>query len=232
MTLKPRKRKVDATGRNKGAGFVKLDYGLLDTEAWKHLSPDATKVLIDMWRRHNGSNNGEISYSAREAHGCLMMAIGRKVSMDRATKGLRELQDKGFVVVAQDSTFTIKTKQARTWRLAEAVEDRETVATFLRKPLADQAAALAGRPETTTRRDLATEGRMQRAHAALVKQIKDGQGLIAAVELGVISELDPLDVSKPEALPETLRRRALQARMASDHFGVPVTPLLAPHDAA
>ena len=76
MTPKPRKRKVDAKGRNKGSAFIKLDHGLLRSDAWKHLSPDATKVLVDMWLRHNGSNNGEISYSVREARECLVVATG------------------------------------------------------------------------------------------------------------------------------------------------------------
>ena len=39
------------------------------------------------------------------------------MSHDRVRKALSDLQDKGFVVVVLDSTFTIKTKLARTWRL-------------------------------------------------------------------------------------------------------------------
>ena len=106
--------------------------------------------------------------------------------------------------------------------LAEAIEDRAEVTAFLRKPLAEQAAELQARPETTTRRALETEGRMQRAHMALRNQIKAGNGLSAAAELGVIGPVDPVNLSDPE----TLRRRALQARMASDHFGARVSPFL------
>ena len=106
--------------------------------------------------------------------------------------------------------------------LREAVEDREAVATFLQLPLVEQAAELKAAPETTNRRDLATEDRKRRAHSALRKEIDDGRGLVAAAQLGVFAELAPLDLSDPE----TLRRRAVQARIASAHFGVPVAPLL------
>ncbi len=108
--------------------------------------------------------------------------------------------------------------------LAEAIEDRAAVAAFVRRPLAEQVAVLAARPETTTRRALATEGRMHRAHRALREELKTGVGLSLAAELDVIEKVAPFDLSQPE----TLHRRALQARIASEHFGFPVSPLLPP----
>ena len=106
--------------------------------------------------------------------------------------------------------------------LREAGEDSAKVAEFLRKSILEQAAELSRRRDTITRRDLATEDRMRRAHGVLVKQIKDGNGLTVAAELEVIAEVGPVDLSEPE----TLRLRAVQSRIATAHFGVPLAPLL------
>lgn len=100
------------------AQFVKLDHGLLDTEAWGHLSPHAFKLLVAIWRRHNGHNNGEIPYSRREA----MQLLG--CGSHRASAAFRELTDKGFLKLTRASSFDLKTKEAREWALtAERLGD-------------------------------------------------------------------------------------------------------------
>ena len=127
----PHKRKLNSFGYRSAASFIKLDHGLLKCDAWQHLSPDATKVLLDLWSRHNGLNNGTIGYAQRAAHECLCRAYGRQVSRRRATAALQEIQDKGFAVVTKDSTFTTKTKLAREWQLtAEKVGDNSPTREF------------------------------------------------------------------------------------------------------
>lgn len=132
MTRKPaHKRKLNGFGYRKPEGFIKLDHGLLKCDAWQHLSPDATTVLLDLWSRHNGINNGMIGYAQRAAHECLCRAHGHQVSRRRATAALQEIQDKGFAVVTKDSTFTTKTKLAREWQLtAEKVGDNSPTREF------------------------------------------------------------------------------------------------------
>ena len=111
------KKKLRDFGCRSANSFIKLDHGLLKSEAWQHLSPDATKVLLDLWSRHNGINNASIGYAHRTARECLCRAHGRQISRRRATAALQEIQDKGFAVITKDSTFTTKTKLAREWRL-------------------------------------------------------------------------------------------------------------------
>ena len=119
------KKKLRDFGCRSWNSFIKLDHGLLKSEAWQHLSPDATKVLLDLWSRHNGINNGSIGYAHRTARECLCRAHGRQISRRRATAALQEIQDKGFAVITKDSTFTTKTKLAREWRLtAEKAGDQ------------------------------------------------------------------------------------------------------------
>lgn len=125
----PHKGRLNGSGYR--SGFVKLDQGLLRTDAWRYLSPDALKVLLDIWARHNGMNNGYISYSHREARACLCDGTGKNVSHARVTAALRDIQAKGLAVVARDSKFTLKTKEARLWRLtAEACGEKEPTRDF------------------------------------------------------------------------------------------------------
>src|SRR5919106_1840788 len=53
--------------KDKRSGFVKLDHELMDSPAWRTASPRVRCLVLAIWRRHNGANNGKIPYSRREA---------------------------------------------------------------------------------------------------------------------------------------------------------------------
>ena len=105
-------KRSNSTGRSrKSPRHIRLYHsGVLQTEAWRRLSPAATKVLIDMWSRCNGNNNGQISYSARDGAG---------INMHRNTvaKALRELGDVGFIVCEEAWAFNQGGRKSRKWRL-------------------------------------------------------------------------------------------------------------------
>jgi ribosome-binding protein aMBF1 (putative translation factor) len=86
---------------------------MIDTAAFWHLSGDALKLLIFVWRRHNGDNNGRISFSIREA----MQVV--PCSTDKARRLFAELEDKGFLVCELNSNFDWKAKRAREWRITK-----------------------------------------------------------------------------------------------------------------
>jgi hypothetical protein len=46
----------------KGGGerFVALQHWMLRSPAWRALSPNGKAVLIHLWERNNGTNNGQI----------------------------------------------------------------------------------------------------------------------------------------------------------------------------
>lgn len=102
--------KANATGRNTSDRFVLLAHYMLRSPAWKTLSPNAKALLIDVWSRHNGANNGAIAYAVREAE-----EIG--LSKDQASRAFKELTERGFIKMHRASTFNLKTKEARTWEL-------------------------------------------------------------------------------------------------------------------
>ncbi len=105
-------KRPNHTGRStRMAQHVRLYLWLLNTPAWRRSSPAARALYIEVCQRHNGTNNGRISFSVREA----AEALG--FTKNTASKFFLELQDKGFLVKAMASSFTLKTKTATEWRL-------------------------------------------------------------------------------------------------------------------
>ena len=47
--------------------FIQIPHYMIDSPAWRGLPGDAVKALIQVWRHHNGVNNGEISFACSEA---------------------------------------------------------------------------------------------------------------------------------------------------------------------
>jgi hypothetical protein len=90
--------------------FIGLQHFMLKSPAWKTLKSNAKALLLDIWQRHNGTNNGQISYSVREAE-----EIG--LSKDQAARAMEELIERGFIVCTRASAFSVKTRAARLWRL-------------------------------------------------------------------------------------------------------------------
>jgi hypothetical protein len=99
---------------------------MLRSDVWRTLAPEAKALLIDVWMRHNGTNNGEISYSVREA---LEIGLSRSV----AARMFKHLTERGFLRIARNSAFSLKTKEARLWHLTmEPLRDERPTKDFMR----------------------------------------------------------------------------------------------------
>jgi len=108
-------RKVNAKGRNKHEAHIRLHRGVTNSEAWKTLSCEATRLLIFIWERHNGTNNGTIPYSWREARAAL------RVGSKKVPAAFRELEERGFLICRSASSFRWKVGagegKAREWEI-------------------------------------------------------------------------------------------------------------------
>ncbi len=130
MSARPRGSpfgKSNATGRNSGKrkrttkGFltwVPMYRWEMDLPAYRLMSVYGRALLMEYRRKFNGSNNGEISMSAREA-GILLCC-----DKDTAYKYQGELLEKGWIREVQKGSFNRKTdatgrkfRAATTWRL-------------------------------------------------------------------------------------------------------------------
>lgn len=68
-------------------------HDIFRSSAFADLSPIASKLLMMMLPMHNGYNNGSIELSARQASWML------KTGINQAQAALRDLQNKGFLVL-------------------------------------------------------------------------------------------------------------------------------------
>src|SRR5262249_22085331 len=108
-----KKRRLGPTER-----WVRLRYWLLTSPAWRSLTGNAAKLYVELAMRYNGSNNGRIPYSVREA------AKALNASFQTAMRSLQLLQNRGFIVCTRKGAFSLKAAPyASEWRLTEYDND-------------------------------------------------------------------------------------------------------------
>lgn len=101
-------------GRSKTAGhFVRLDSFMMESAAWRSLTPAERAVYIEVRRRFNGANNGWIALSVRDA------ADRCNINKDTGRKALATLQARGFIECVTPGGFSRKVRHATEWRLLD-----------------------------------------------------------------------------------------------------------------
>ena len=116
MTGMKRRYSIDRSGRSKQAPrHVRLYHWMMDKPAWQSLSGNQRALYVAISARYNGSNNGRIHFSDREA------ARAVHVSKSTAARGLAVLAERGFIVAVTRGGFNVKNKEAQAteWRLTE-----------------------------------------------------------------------------------------------------------------
>ncbi len=91
--------------------FVMIPYSVILSEDFTKISGNATKAYIALRSRFNGSNNGLIALSSRDA--ASMMGV----SIATAARAINELEKFGFVEKTKVGTFSIKNREATEYRL-------------------------------------------------------------------------------------------------------------------
>jgi DNA-binding transcriptional MocR family regulator len=99
----------------------------MDNAAYKDLNCNARAIYTQIKRRYNGSNNGFIVYSVRQA------ADELRIGKTTAAKAFTDLQMHGFIVPEQRGAFHWKIdvsgerhRPASEWRLTAYPSDRST----------------------------------------------------------------------------------------------------------
>jgi hypothetical protein len=107
---KPYKHKKRGAGR-----FVQLPEWVLATQAWATLPPGPRALYIELKRRYNGANNGEIFLSHRDA------AIALHVHRNTVGPWFKMLEERGFIHLTRAPHLGPSgVGRASTWALAEA----------------------------------------------------------------------------------------------------------------
>jgi hypothetical protein len=106
--------KTDHKGRAKGEfKHVRQQEWLLKSPAYRSLTCVDRCLLIELYRKYTGINNGEIFLSCREAAELL------NVSKATAARAFRSLEECGFIRLRGKASFSMKGKMASTWVLTE-----------------------------------------------------------------------------------------------------------------
>ncbi|MDF1669202.1 MAG: hypothetical protein P1U83_06280 [Roseovarius sp.] len=100
----------------KGAGrFVQLPEWFQATEAWATLPPGPRALYIELKRRYNGTNNGEIFLSHRDAADALY------VHRNTISPWFKALRQRGFIHMTRAPHLGPSgVGRSSTWALAEA----------------------------------------------------------------------------------------------------------------
>lgn len=115
MGRRNRRNRIDATGRNPTGRFARLDHAMLNTNAYRALSPNARSLLVELTMLENGSNNGSLYLSVRDAAYRLGVA-----DLAAASRAFDDLTALGFIEMTKDAHFKVKAadkSRARCWRL-------------------------------------------------------------------------------------------------------------------
>ncbi len=107
-------------GRSTTERFVSLPHYMLGSRAWRSLSPVARSVFIELAVIYNGSNNGRLALSVRDA------AERVCCSKNTASRALTELTQKGFIDLCSRAHFDRKTPHAAEYRLTMHPCDRSS----------------------------------------------------------------------------------------------------------
>ena len=94
-----------------GPPFVQLFRFMLDCEAWQSLTTQERAVYVVLATRYNGTNNGRLALSVRDA------AREANVAKDTSARALLTLVERGFTECVTPGGFSRKTPHAAEWRL-------------------------------------------------------------------------------------------------------------------
>jgi hypothetical protein len=101
--------------RKRDAQHVRIYHYMSKTPAWKSLNGNERATYLLLSERYMGLNNGKIPYSVRE------IATDLRISTHTASRCLKGLQERGFIVAMTKGAFSWKKRHATEWRLTEHV---------------------------------------------------------------------------------------------------------------
>ncbi len=98
---------------NAAAKHVRFYRWLLDSPAYRSLSPTARCLLVELYSFYSGSNNGWVFLSVRDA----AQRLG--VGSSTAARAYVDLEDRGFIRPRVKGGFNVNDRRATEWVLTE-----------------------------------------------------------------------------------------------------------------
>lgn len=132
MARNKRRGRVLPNGRNAVRPFIMIENWVFDSRAFRALKPGPRALLLELIRRHNGSNNGQIGLGVREA--------AKALNADKTTVNgyFKDLQVVGLIAPGRPGGFNMKVptmRRASEWRLTwQTTESGPATKEFLTLP--------------------------------------------------------------------------------------------------
>lgn len=107
-------RRVKRNGRSKeNKRHVRFHYWMMNSDAFRSLSPFEARLLLELYGLYNGRNNGYFFLSCREA--------ARRCNMGKntANRAFKALIDMGFIRRRADEPEQYNLREANYWILTE-----------------------------------------------------------------------------------------------------------------
>jgi len=141
--------KINTNGRSTRTPFIKLHRGVTNSSAWKTLSCQARCLVLIVWERHNGMNNGQIPLSRREAR------LALRVGNTKTEQTFQQAQEHGFLIERAKGSFTWKVGagqgRATEWEITTEPCDRKPPKMLYKKWEKQNTASDAGTTGTQSR---------------------------------------------------------------------------------
>jgi len=103
-------RRLRGKGRASNGSFLGLPHAVLNHPAFATLSPRATKLLLDIATQYRGKNNGDFCATLKT-----LKERGWN-SSDQLSKALKELKERGLIVVSRQGGRNLCSLYAITWQ--------------------------------------------------------------------------------------------------------------------
>ena len=101
---------ANPTRRKLEPRHIRLYHSITGTDAWRACSGNAIKVLVALVRLDDGTKNGQIFFSDRQA------AKETGLSRNTCIRAFAELVEKGFLRAVEKGHFDRKVRHATVWR--------------------------------------------------------------------------------------------------------------------
>lgn len=108
-----------ARKKKRGDAHVRLHAWVMNTPAWQSLTVGPRALLVELYGLYNGTNNGDLFLSEREA------AARLHAAPNTVSKWFEMLETRGFIKVSEKGVFSRKTRHATSWILTEFAVDNQ-----------------------------------------------------------------------------------------------------------
>ena len=179
--------------RGQSASFIQLHNWFCDCPSWRSLKPGPRALYLELKRRFNGGNNGELYLSHREAS--IALCIGR----DTAGSYFADLQHAGFILQTLGHCLGPSgLGQSAKWALTElplngAPASKQFMSWKKQNPRRKIQHSLAGKSDTPCWKNQLSETQMSENPAALghfdPKTVSENPAIYTSNHMPVVPDL-------------------------------------------